>query len=172
MLYIRVVNTASKSKAVQVVYYRERKRIIYKHIGSGKTDDEIIELKLVAEDFIARYSPAIPLYEEQKFDNLLYLDKSEFLGVYYTFFYEVVLELMTKFGFTKIRKQLLLDLVIIRMIEPASKLRSIELLDTYFGITHRRQSYYKSASKWLDLKSDCKICFGDRMRIWSRNYYQ
>lgn len=153
MLYIRVVNTASKSKAVQVVYYRERKRIIYKHIGSGKTDDEIIELKLVAEDFIARYSPAIPLYEEQKFDNLLYLDKSEFLGVYYTFFYEVVLELMTKFGFTKIRKQLLLDLVIIRMIEPASKLRSIELLDTYFGITHRRQSYYKSASKWLDLKS-------------------
>jgi transposase len=38
------------------------------------------------------------------------------------------------------------------MFEPASKLRSIELLEQYFGIKHRRQNYYESASKWLDLK--------------------
>ncbi len=60
---------------------------------------------------------------------------------------------MSKMGITWIKKQLLLDLVIVRIMEPASKLRSIELLDSYFGIRHRRQSYYKSASKWLDLKS-------------------
>ena len=154
MLYIRVVKTASKSQAVQVVYYRNRKRIVYKHIGSGKTDKEIADLKLVAQDFIDNYSPPLSLFEEIKFNNLLYLHKSEFLGVYYTFFYEIVWGLMSKMGITGIKKQLLLDLVIVRMIEPASKLRSIELLDTYFGITHRRQSYYKSASKWLELKSE------------------
>src|SRR5690606_16225123 len=32
------------------------------------------------------------------------------------------------------------------------KLRSIELMETYFGIAHRRQRYYESARKWLDLK--------------------
>lgn len=154
MLYVRVVNTASKSKAVQVVYYRNRKRIVYKHIGSGKTDQENTELKLVAQDFIDNYSPALSLFGETKFNNLLYLDKSEFLGVYYTFFYEIAWQLMSEMGITQIKKQLLLDLVIVRMIEPASKLRSIELLDTYFGITHRRQSYYKSAPKWLELKSE------------------
>lgn len=45
-----------------------------------------------------------------------------------------------------------MDLVIIRIFEPGSKLRSIELLEQNFGIRHRRQSYYESAPKWLDFK--------------------
>jgi hypothetical protein len=54
MLYIRVVNTASGARAVQVIYYRNRKRVIYyrnrkrviyKHIGSAHTDEEVNELK-------------------------------------------------------------------------------------------------------------------------------
>lgn len=40
-----------------------------------------------------------------------------------------------------------------RIIEPASKLRSIILLEEYFGIKHRRQKYYDSAPAWLELKS-------------------
>jgi len=47
---------------------------------------------------------------------------------------------------------LLNDLVIMRIFEPTSKLRSIELMETYFGIKHRRQRFYESASKWLVLK--------------------
>ena len=43
-------------------------------------------------------------------------------------------------------------MTLIRIIEPASKLRSIRLLQTYFGIHHRRQRYYESAPKWLELK--------------------
>src|SRR3989344_3690373 len=53
----------------------------------------------------------------------------------------------------KIKNNLLLDLVILRIMEPASKLRSIELLEEYFGIKHRRQRYYESAPEWLTLKS-------------------
>ncbi len=44
------------------------------------------------------------------------------------------------------------DLVTIRILEPASKLHSIELLNDYFAIHHRRQSYYKEAPQWLHLK--------------------
>ena len=39
------------------------------------------------------------------------------------------------------------------MFEPASKLRSIVLLQQYFGIRHRRQNYYAQAPGWLALKS-------------------
>ncbi len=46
-----------------------------------------------------------------------------------------------------------MDLVNMRMAEPTSKLRSIELLDEYFGIKHRRQSYYQTAPQWLSLKT-------------------
>lgn len=152
MLHIRVVKTASGARAVQLVFYKNRKRVVFKHIGSANSDHQLESLKLVAQDLINNYSPEIPLFEELKFDNLLYLDKSEFLGVYSTFLYEVLFKVISQIGFDKIKKQLLLDLVVIRVVEPASKLRSIELLETYFGIKHRRQNYYQSAPQWLTLK--------------------
>jgi len=43
-------------------------------------------------------------------------------------------------------------LVTIRIIEPASKLRSLELLETYFNIKHRRQSLYEILPTILKLK--------------------
>lgn len=154
MLRIRVVKTASGASAVQVVYYRNRKRVIFKHIGSANSDQELESLKLVARDLIIDFNPEIPLFEEVKFNNLLYLDKTEFLGVYSTFLYELLSGLISQIGMDRINKQLLLDLVTIRIVEPASKLRSIELLDTYFGIKHRRQNYYRSASQWPFLKDE------------------
>ena len=39
------------------------------------------------------------------------------------------------------------------LLQPTSKLRSIELLETYFGIKHLRQNYYKEALKWHSLKN-------------------
>ena len=90
MLRIRTVKTGSGATAVQVIYYLNRKRVIYKHIGSAKSNDELEQLKLVAQDFIDNYTPTLPFNEETKFDNLLYLDKADFIGVCYTYCYEVL----------------------------------------------------------------------------------
>lgn len=152
MLKIRVVKTASKSRAVQIVYYSNRKTKIFKHIGSGNSDGQIEGLRLIAEDLIDKVSPLLPLDDEPKFQNLLSIDKCEFIGTYYSFFHEVISGLMAQIGLDKVRKGLLLDLVVIRILEPASKLRSISLLEQYFGIKHRRQTYYESAPKWSGLK--------------------
>lgn len=152
MLRIRTVKTASGASAVQVIYYLNRKRVIYKHIGSARTAVEVETLKAVAQDFIDHYAPTLPFEEETKFDNLLYLDKVDFLGVYYSYLYEVLSEIIKQVGLSEIKKQFLLDLVIIRILDPSSKLRSIELLDTYFGIKHNRKEFYKSARNWLSLK--------------------
>jgi len=38
------------------------------------------------------------------------------------------------------------------MFEPASKLRSLELLEQYFGVTHNRKTYYKLAPQYESLK--------------------
>lgn len=152
MLHIRVIPTASGASAVQVIYYRNRKRVIFKHIGSANNNDELASLKIVAQDLINNFTPEIPLLEELKFDNLLFLDKSEFLGVYLTFIYEVLTKLISQIGLDKINRPMLMDLVVIRVVEPASKLRSLELVETYFGLKHRRQNYYQSAHEWLSLK--------------------
>jgi hypothetical protein len=83
MLHIRVVKTSSGTQAVQVVYYRRRKRVIYKHIGSACTDEELDKLKEVARDLIETHMPPFPAFQDTHTGNLLYLDKTEFMGVYY-----------------------------------------------------------------------------------------
>lgn len=49
---------------------------------------------------------------------------------------------------------LLKDLVVIRIFEPASKLRSLELLEQYFDAVHHRKTYYALAPNWIALKED------------------
>ena len=92
------------------------------------------------------------MFENEQSNKIVNLSQSEFIGVYYGFFYELLHKLFLKIGFDKLKSNLLLDLVLIRLFEPASKLRSIEILEQYFGIKQRRQSYYESANKWLELK--------------------
>ena len=73
-------------------------------------------------------------------------------GITIVFFYDTIQRLIAQMGFEALLSPLLKDLITIRILEPASKLRSIELMETYFGIVHRRQNYYKEAKKWIALK--------------------
>lgn len=73
------------------------------------------------------------------------------------FFYDVIHKLLIFAGFDKLRNPFLLDLVLMRMFEPASKLRSVALIEEYFGIKYRRQQYYESAPKWLTLKTKAEL---------------
>jgi transposase len=130
-----------------------RKRVIVRHIGTAHNEQEKSDLLSLANEFIEKVSKQLHLFENDQPNNILYVNQTEFIGVHYTFLYELISKLIIAIGFDKIKNNLLLDLVILRMVEPASKLRSIELLAEYFGIKHRRQSYYQSAPLWLTLKS-------------------
>jgi len=154
MYRIRVVKTSSKASAVQVVRYHNRKRIIIKHIGSAHNEEDLRSLKEIAKRVIEEASKQIALFESQNSLNVIYVEKSDFLGVYYSFLYDALLSVCNQIGFDGLCSKMLLDLVVIRIVEPASKLRSIELLEEYFGIKHRRQNYYQSVPKWIALKSD------------------
>lgn len=153
MYKIRVVKTGSGSLAVQVIRYENRKRIVYKHIGSAHNEEELKALKHLAGEVVQDVSMQIALFEEQSFSKVLFLEQSDFLGVYYLFLYESLKSICDKTGLTCCNNRLLLDLVIIRIVEPASKLRSIELLKDYFGIRHRRQNFYTSVEQWHGLKT-------------------
>jgi transposase len=153
MYKIRQIRYSQESISIQVYKIENRKRVIVRHIGTARSDSEKEALLLLAYDFIEKASKQLSLFESSQASNILYLNKIEFLGVYYTFLYDLLQKLMLTIGFDKIKSQLLLDLIIMRMVEPASKFRSIELLEEYFGIRHRRQNYYESAPQWLELKS-------------------
>ncbi|MFN5369995.1 IS1634 family transposase [Flavobacterium sp.] len=152
MLKIREVKTTSGKTAVQVILYKDYKRKILKHIGSGKDDGEIHTLKLQANQYINDYTQQLSIFPDDNPNMVLFIEHTECIGFYYWFFYNSIQKLIEQIGFDKVCNHLLRDLVTIRIFEPASKLRSIELLKTYFGINHRRQSYYNEAPKWLKLK--------------------
>lgn len=153
MYKIRQIKYSKDSVSIQVYKIENRKRMIVRHIGTAHNDQEKSDLLTLANDFIKRISKQLFLFDEKQADNIFYVDKTEFIGIYYNFLYELISKIIISIGFDKIKNDLLLDLVVIRMMEPASKLRSIELLEEYFGIRYRRQSYYKFAPQWLALKS-------------------
>ena len=148
---VRVVFTASKGKAVQVVNYQNYKRVILKHIGTAHTDIELADLILIAEQWIRDYSGQLSLFPNASSSNLLLLNQSSFIGVKYQLFYSTAYKLLSKIGLGSL-PTILNDLAVIRIFEPASKLRSLELLEQFFGVNHNRKSYYKIAPQCIDLK--------------------
>lgn len=153
MLKVRVVTTASGANAVQIVRYVNRRRVVVKHIGSGHSQDEIQALLISAEEWIVNYTQQLSVFPERVETAVLRLEDCEYLGFYYTFVYEVLTKLQDCVGYKRLEVPMLNDLVTMRVIEPASKLRSIELIKTYFGISHRRQNFYEAAPQWLALKN-------------------
>lgn len=148
--HIRKIKTASNGIAVQVRKYEKRKRVVVKHIGSSHNKDEVIILSNNAAKWIDEQTKQISLFPQEQ--GFIPLDQCEYLGFNYTFLYETLHKLQARLGYTCFNNKLLNDLVTIRIIEPASKLRSLELLETYFNIKHRRQSLYEILPTILKLK--------------------
>jgi len=149
--HIRKIRTGSNSIAVQVIKYEKRKRVVVKHIGSAHNKDEVIILSNNAAKWITKQTKQIFLFPQE--ERFIPLDQCEYLGFQYTFLYETLHKLQARLGYTCFNNKLLNDLVTIRIIEPASKLRSLELLETYFNIKHRRQSLYDILPTILKLKN-------------------
>lgn len=156
MYHIRTTKTASGSTAVQVIKYVNRKMVIAAHIGSAKTTGEILALKLSAEKWIEKTSrqPSIfPAVKKKVAGSLLALDKCKYLGVKYFFAYEVLKQLLSKLKLTGLQNPLLMDLIIIRIMEPASKLHSLALLKEYFNVSYSEKEMYATVPKLANLKT-------------------
>ena len=154
MFYVRTVRTASSSTAVQVIRYQHRTRIVVKHIGSAHNPEELLSLKQTAHKWIDQATRQQRLFPSKKKKNstLIPIDKLRNLGFRYSFAYETITKLFHLLQFSHRNNRLLLDLVMIRIIQPASKLESLELLSDFFGIKHQRATFYRSIPTIISLK--------------------
>lgn len=157
MYRIRKTKTASGATAIQVAQYTNRRLVVAAHIGSGHTDEELKILRQLASDWIEKATKQKTLFarptDRPPSLGLALVDKCEYVGIRYGFVYEVLHKLLARFGFTAFGNKLLNDLVIIRIIEPVSKLQSLDRLKEYFGISHRRQMFYEVVPRLLKLKN-------------------
>ena len=140
---IRKTKTASGATAVQIVRYQHRRVVVLKHIGSARSKNELATLIKQAEALIDAYTPQLPLLPHVS-DSKRVLEQCRYLGVRYPFAYEALNAIAERMGFTGLDVPLLIDLVIMRLVEPVSKLRSIALLERYFGRVYSERSVYRT----------------------------
>lgn len=155
MFSIRNVKTKSGATAVQVVQYSGHRSIIHKHIGSATNEDELSALKKAAQNWISDHSPQLSIFPTPK-QKVLFIDRGECIGVTHHFAHSFFSNCLAECGLSSFPR-LLLDLSIMRLIEPASKLRSIELLDHYFGIKYT-QRIYRNLPKLIAFQAEIEHC--------------
>jgi transposase len=155
MYSIRKVKTKSGSNAIQVVRYVGHRVIVYKHIGSAKDNTELDALRQLAMNWINENSPQLSLFPVQR-QKVLVIDRGECIGVTHHFAYRFLSRCMEECGLSHLPR-LLLDFSIMRLIEPASKLRSMELLQHYFGINYS-QRIYRNLPKLVSYQENIEQC--------------
>ncbi len=153
--HIRTVKTSSGATAVQIVRYDKHKTIVISHIGSAHTQDEVTILKEEAVNQIEKTTSQKSLFPEAKqiTSPILVINKSEYLGVRYTFIYDFFTQIFRFFDFHKLKNKILLDLVLMRIVQPVSKLESLECLSELFGIKHGKSSLYQALFSFPALKT-------------------
>ena len=149
---IRKVKTGSGSTAIQVGFYQGKRFKLTKHIGSSKNSDKIIELIGIAQRFINSHSPQLqfnfnPCSDEILFKRGIKIDKSCLQTAF-----EYLDGIYSKIGLNTINNEILKHFAIIRVLEPASKIKSILLLKKYFDIRYKKTTVFRRLLKLLDLK--------------------
>jgi len=148
---VRKTKTASGATAVQVVRYEHRKVVVLKHVGSARSAEEITALTESAIAWIERATTQRSFFPKAS-RRVLSLATTRYRGVTHAFAHTVLSDIAARCGFTALRSSLLLDLAIMRIVEPCSKLRSIALLQRYFGISYAERSVYRTLPRLLACK--------------------
>lgn len=147
MFKIRTTKTGSGNTAVQVVYRQNQNTKVVKHIGTAHNERELQHLFDLANQYILTCSPIKPLFPELLRKNhqnhLILIENLSFTKTYHTFTHEFLSSFYDLNGFAALGNNLLRDLSFMRIVEPASKLRSAELFNKYFGLVYTQNMLYK-----------------------------
>lgn len=152
-LSIRKVRTASGAVAVQIIRYDKGKRVIVRHIGSSHTNEKLEVLCQEAEIVREQLSFQPSLFSViEKHSKLLHEDHLQLSSVTHLFAYTSLRKCSELCGLAFLHT-LYQDLALMRIVEPTSKLRTIELLENYFKISYAERSVYRLLPKLLDHKN-------------------
>lgn len=152
-LTIRKVRTGSGAIAVQIIKYVKRKRVIVRHIGSANTDDELTVMWQEAETIREQLCAQPSLFAQVEQKPILHAEYLTLRSVTHQFAYTFLRKCFMVFGLGFL-DPLYQDLALMRIVEPASKLRTLELLKKYFDCLYSRRTLHRFLPKLIDRKID------------------
>ena len=147
MFRVRTTKTSSGGTAVQIIFNRGHKIKLLKHVGTANNAKELEDLKILANQYISssnKFPPLIPeaLTDPGSHQDLVSLKNLSVSRAFHHFAREILIHWYNHNGFGKINNPILRDLVIMRIIEPASKLYTLSLLPEYFDVKYPKNKVY------------------------------
>lgn len=153
---IRKVKTRSGSTAIQVGTYKGKGFKLAKHIGSSKDTQKISELISIAQEYIRSTSLQMELNFNPQSEEILFKRGIKVEQSCLQEAFEYLDRIYSNIGFSTIPNDILKHFAFIRVLEPASKIKSIELLKKYFGISYKKTTVFRQLAKLADLKEDAQ----------------
>ena len=144
-MFVRKKPNPSGSVSVQVIDKASGYRVV-KTLGAARDPQDVQRLVELGRLFIARRSRQYSLFPADEHDNAAVLDFVQTLGnaSIRTVGPELIFgRLFDEIGFAVIPEPLLRDIVIARLVYPASKLKTADYLFRYRGKTISAQSIYR-----------------------------
>ncbi len=147
-MFFRKKKNTSGVISVQIIDKSDGKYKLLKTIGSSANDLVIDQLVAQAKDYILHYGGQTTLDfilgDDQKYFQSIYenIQQVQLLGP------EIILgKLFNEIGFDVIKDELFKHLVIARLVYPVSKLKTIDYLQKYKGITLTANDIYRYLDK-------------------------
>lgn len=154
--HIRKVRTKSGSIAVQVGSYFGKRFKLSLHVGSSKETDKIIEFIEIGKEFIRSHSNQLELNFNPQSSEVLFKKGIKITKSVLSLAYSYLEEIYSEIGFSGLKSDILKHFVMIRVLEPASKIKSILLLKRYFGVSYKKTTVFRKLNDLIDLKD--KVC--------------
>ena len=167
MSYVKVSTSKSGAWTVQLATKDHGKSVILRHIGSAHTLVELKRLKAVARQELDR--PA--LGQTDLFTTHLDLDRVQVISHKPDYLERVIAHYYDLLGFSDLGPKLLFDLVLMRIYQPCSKLRSLRLLEIQFGRSYSFQTAYRLLDKLAQDKHKSKTALEQKLYTAHQEYY-
>ncbi len=149
---IRRVKTKSGAIAIQVGQYQGKRFNLLKHIGSAKESTKITELMDLATKYIEASSPQLSLNFNPHSDEVLFKRGIHAKKSKLTTAYDYLSLIYQKLDFNQLNSDLLKHFCLIRVLEPASKIKSLYLLQKYFGLEYKKTTVFRKLKELITLK--------------------
>lgn len=167
MPYVKVSTSASGAWTVQLATKDHGKSVILRHIGSAHTPEDLKRLKTIARQELER--PAMG--QTDLFTTRLDLDRVRVVSHKPEYLERIIAHFYNLLGFSGLGPALLFDLVLMRIYQPCSKLRSLRLLETQFGRSYSPQAAYRLLGKLAADKHESKTLLEQKLYAAHQTYY-
>ncbi|NDV64909.1 IS1634 family transposase [Bacteroides sp. 224] len=150
-MFIRQKRNKSGSISIQIISKSGGRYKVVQSIGSGKSEQELSVLMLKARSVLKQLEGNLELFIDEEESNYEYILSSISNNQIQVIGPELIYgRLFDKIGYNQIEDKLFRHLVITRLYNPGSKLKTIDYLSNYLGENHQIQEIYRFLDKLSD----------------------